>query len=69
KEIQRTLFPDLSDKEQSVITLLKQNDFLSIDRLYTELALSPSASAGVLLEMEFKGLIKSLPGKKYMLVQ
>ena len=69
KEIQRTLFPDLSDKEQVVITLLKQNDFLSIDRLYTALALSPSASAGVLLEMEFKGLIKSLPGKKYMLVQ
>lgn len=69
KEIQRTLFTDLSEKEQIVITLLKQNDFLSIDRLYNELSMNPSATAGILLEMEFKGLIKSLPGKKYMLIQ
>lgn len=69
KEIQRALFVDLNEKEQAIIALLKQNEFLSIDRLYIELCLSPSAAAGVLLEMEFKGLIKSLPGKKYMMVQ
>ena len=56
KEIQRSLFTDLNEKEQSVIALLKQNEFLSIDRLYNELSISPSATAGVLLEMEFKGL-------------
>ncbi|MEP7268182.1 MAG: DNA-processing protein DprA [Saprospiraceae bacterium] len=68
KDIQRSLFQDLNPSEQSIITLLKLNESISIDRIYNELHMSPSAMAGVLLEMEFKGLIKALPGKKYLLV-
>jgi DNA processing protein len=68
KEVQRSLFVDLNETEQLVIHLLRQQEYLSIDRFYLELKLSPSVTAGVLLELEFKGLIKALPGKKYMLV-
>jgi DNA processing protein len=68
-QVQRSLFVDLNDQEQSVINLLRQNEFLSIDRFYHELKTSPSAVAGILLGLEFKGLIKALPGKKYMLVR
>ncbi|MEP7320579.1 MAG: DNA-processing protein DprA [Saprospiraceae bacterium] len=68
KEVQRSLFIDLNETEQTVIHLLRQQEYLSIDRFYVELKLSPSTTAGILLELEFKGLIKALPGKKYMLV-
>lgn len=66
--VQRTLFHDLNENEQKVIALLKQNETISIDRFYNELMVSPSRMAGILLEMEFKGLIKGLPGKKYMII-
>lgn len=68
QSVQRTLFVELNEVEQQVVTLLKQTEFISIDRMYVELQKSPSHVAGVLLELEFKGVIKSLPGKKYMLI-
>lgn len=66
--IQRSLFVDLNENEQQVIALLKQEEYLSIDRLYQEIKMTPGEIAGMLLELEFKGLIKALPGKKYMLI-
>ncbi|MDZ4710186.1 MAG: DNA-processing protein DprA [Saprospiraceae bacterium] len=66
--IQRSLFVELNESEQLVITLLKQQEYLSIDRMYQEIKQSPSEIAGLLLELEFKGVIKALPGKKYMLI-
>lgn len=66
--VQSALFHDLDHHQQQVISLLKHNEFISIDRLYHELQLSPSAVAGLMLDLEFKGLIKTLPGKKYILV-
>ena len=62
------MFVELNDTEQQVVTLLKQNEYISIDRMYVEMKMTPSMIAGVMLELEFKGVIKSLPGKKYMLV-
>lgn len=67
--VQRSLFQDLTVMEQKVVQLLRENEYMSIDRLYHELQLAPSAIAGLLLELEFKGVIKALPGKKYMLIQ
>ncbi len=66
--VQRAMFVELNDTEQQVVTLLKQNEYISIDRMYVEMKMTPSMIAGVMLELEFKGVIKSLPGKKYMLV-
>jgi DNA processing protein len=66
--IQRSLFVELNELEQQVITLLKQHEYLSIDRMYQEIKQSPSEIAGLMLELEFKGVIKALPGKKYMLI-
>jgi DNA processing protein len=69
QQVQRSLFVDLNDYEQSVVHLLRDQEYISIDRFYQELKLSPSVVAGILLELEFKGMIKSLPGKKYMLIR
>ena len=66
--VQRSLFVELNENEQQVIALLKQQEYLSIDRMYQEIKQSPSEIAGLLLELEFKGMIKALPGKKYMLI-
>lgn len=68
QSIQRSLFVELNENEQHVVQLLKQHEYLSIDRMYQEIKQSPSEIAGLLLELEFKGLIKALPGKKYMLI-
>ena len=66
--IQRSLFQELNESEQKVVQLLREHEYLSIDRLYHELQQAPSVIAGLILELEFKGMIKSLPGKKYMLI-
>ncbi|MBK8776751.1 MAG: hypothetical protein IPO25_04855 [Saprospiraceae bacterium] len=52
-----------SAENRKVVQLLRENEYMSIDRLYHELQLAPSAIAGLLLELEFKGVIKALPGK------
>ncbi len=68
KTVQTSLFVDLSSTEQKVIDLIRQKKKINVDVLNYTLRLPPSELAGLLLEMEFKGVIKSLPGKNYMLI-
>ncbi len=65
--IQGELFMELTDEEKVVLELLKPGDVFSIDRLTYESSITNSGMAALLLNLEFKGLIKSLPGKRYML--
>ncbi len=67
KYIQKQLFVDLNDQEQSIIDTIRENREITIDMLSYKQQLTPSEMAAVLLELEFKGLIKTLPGKKYIL--
>ncbi len=64
--IQPKLFESLDEDEQKVFELLRNAEQTSIDKIYKEIQLSVSQIAAVLLSLEFKGLIKSLPGKMYM---
>jgi len=66
--IQQQLFIDLSQKEQSIVDILKQEEDINIDKLTYQSEASPSEMASLLLSLEFKGLIKSLPGKRYTLI-
>ena len=68
KEVQRQLFVELNDQEKIIADLLKQTDEVGIDQLTYKSKLSPSQVASLLLSLEFKGLVKTLPGKRYMLV-
>lgn len=65
---QPTLFDVLSDKEQIIVNLLREHGSLGIDRLTFECKISHSEMAARLLELEFKGFIRSLPGKRYVSV-
>ncbi|AHM63573.1 DNA protecting protein DprA [Flammeovirgaceae bacterium 311] len=60
--------PDLSEKEQAVVTLLEQQATgYQIDELSWRCQIPLSQLAGVLLELELKGLVRALPGKKFAL--
>lgn len=65
---QRSMFEELTPQEQCVCEILEGASPINIDRLYKETNLTPSEMAAVLLGLEFKGTIKALPGKMYMLV-
>lgn len=63
---QTQLFPELSETEQSIMELLNEKDTLGIDHLAYSLKKSPSEMAALMLELEFKGLVKSVPGNRYL---
>ncbi|MEL6557830.1 MAG: DNA-processing protein DprA [Bacteroidota bacterium] len=55
-----------SKEEQPIIkTLLIHKDGISIDELSWKAQTSVNETASILLNLEFQGLVKSLPGKRY----
>ena len=65
---QLELFSDLSEDELSVAELLKSRGRQPVDRISNELKLGLTATSSILLELEFKGVVRSLPGKIYEIV-
>lgn len=60
---------DLSPDEQKIMALFSQkNGPLTIDELIIRSSFSPGQMATLLLSLEFKRLIKALPGKQFQLV-
>ncbi len=68
KSVQKSLFVELSEEEQQIVDLLQNVDDLSIDKLSKETRLNSSKMAEIMLDLEFKGIVKTLPGKRYFLV-
>jgi DNA processing protein len=58
-----------NEEEKAVINILIEKKELEIDQIGILLNVSISSLASTLLNLEFEGLIKSLPGKKYKLTQ
>ena len=56
---------DLSDSERSIITFLEHNESSHIDKIHFELKLPISSLSSILLGLEFKGIVRALPGKCY----
>lgn len=65
---QQSLFLDLSQEEKLLIENMPGNEEIAIDKLHHQLSFSMGELSSVLLNLEFKGIIKSLPGKNYILV-
>ena len=65
---QLELFESLNKDEKLVVALLQEQDNIHIDLLAFKSKLGTGILATVLLQMELKGLIRSLPGKLYMLI-
>jgi len=65
---QQEMFEVLTEHEQSIFDHLKQKGRSSLDSLSFETGFSISKTSTLLLELEFKGVVKSMPGKHYSLV-
>ena len=64
---QAKLFLDLTEEELLLVNYLKEKGNLPIDELCYATNLSMSKASGLLLNLEFNGVVKTLPGKVYQL--
>ena len=67
KEIQRTLFVDLNEDEKVLVNILNTKEIIALDDLCLDAKIPVSKASSTLLNLEFKGIVKSLPGKSYRL--
>jgi len=68
KNPQLNLFIDLNDDEQQIFDLLQEKGKLSLDEIALISQMSISKTAQILLQMELKNIINSLPGKMFELI-
>lgn len=65
---QMSLLLDLNPEERKVIDVLRERGAYPIDHLSLEVQMPVSKVSGMLLNLEFAGIIRSLPGKVYELL-
>lgn len=62
---QKQLFVQLSEPEKMIYEIIKEAGEIGIDQLVIKSKLSASKVAASLLNLEFEGIVQSLPGKLY----
>jgi DNA processing protein len=65
---QQKLFEEITPEEETIIGILRNNGETGIDHIVFESQMTASKTAALLLNLEFKGLVRSLPGKIYKAV-
>ena len=65
---QKQLFTQLSTEERLVVDLLVGEDSVHLDKIIKATHISTSRLAALLLELEFKGIIRAIPGKNFRLI-
>lgn len=63
--IQTQLFVELSTDEEEIMNILRENGKTSIDIISIKAKMPMSKTSGILLNLEFKGMLISYPGKFY----
>lgn len=66
--VQKQLFRELSQEETKLVNILKNLGDLPIDSICLEAEMPVSKVSPILLNLEFSGMIKTLPGKVYTLL-
>jgi DNA processing protein len=67
QSVQLPLFSDFSEEEQLVIETLRNKDSESIDVISYRTNIPVGKLSSLLLSLEFKDVVKSLPGKQFLL--
>jgi len=67
--MQTQMFVELSAEEQLIANMLREQGELPIDLLCLRINMPVSKVSAMLLNLEFAGLVRSLPGKVYRLVR
>jgi DNA processing protein len=65
QNFQTDLFTEMTPEEQKIYRLILEDREKDIDTLAFQSKTTPGELAAILLQLEFKGAIKSLPGKKF----
>ncbi len=65
EKLQTELFVQLSDEEKVLLSMIREKGEISMDQLIIQSQINPSRVASALLNMEFSGLVQSLPGKQF----
>jgi len=61
------LFIDVNDEERPIVDFLHANPEAPIDVITQSLSLSSTHAARILLQLEMQGILRTLPGKRYLL--
>ena len=59
---------DITEEESQIVALLRQSEDVHIDELSWKSQIPMGRLASLLLSLEFRGFVRSLPGKKYAVV-
>ena len=68
ENVQRNLFPELSEEEQRIVSLLQAQGALQINTLVVEADIAVHKMNAILFELEMKGVIRILAGGMYQLL-
>ncbi len=67
RQTQMALAFELNKEESDIVNLLKSTKGIGLDSIHYRTSFPLSRLSAMLLNLEFKGIIKTLPGKKYIL--
>ena len=68
KPVQQQLFVELTAEEETVCDLLSGRDFMTINELGATTRMPVHKLLSILVDMEFRGIVQSLPGNRYKLL-
>lgn len=68
QQVQRNLFPDLSDEEQHIVTILNEQGDQQINALVVTTDIPVYRMNAILFELEMKGVVRVLAGGMYKLL-
>ncbi|MBQ7635022.1 MAG: DNA-processing protein DprA [Bacteroidaceae bacterium] len=67
KPVQRELFPELSEQESLICRLIAQDERKQLNQIAVESELPVATVTSLLFDLELKGLVRPLPGGRYLL--
>lgn len=68
KTAQRSLFVSLEPDEQTIVDLIRSQEDIEVDGIAFQTQFSTSQLSALLLTLELKGIIKSIPGKRFLVL-
>jgi DNA processing protein len=66
--VQRKIFIEMTPEEEKIVNLLCRVPSMAIDDIMIGAGLTTSRTSSALLNLEFEGIVRCLPGKVYQLV-
>lgn len=65
--VQTAMFTDLMPEEQALVDIIREKGRVDIDEICLQSRMAQGRVAGILLNLEFNGAVRALPGKVYTL--